>query len=466
MGEPHGPGGIQGWVEADTVPGTGRECRPVISKARWLLELVQGVAIPPVVILAEPITLGRDPGASMRLLDPAVSRMHASITPAHDDCACQVEDLGSSNGTFVNGHRVERVTLHNGDLVQLGNIAIAVVDTHQGTKRTVTHQRKAKPPAVPFLSAAQETSSAVELVGSSPAMQEIQGQIQLLGSTLDSVLILGETGTGKELVARALHRVSPQAGGPFVAINCSAIAPNLVESELFGHEKGAFTGADRQFKGKFEQAQGGTLFLDEVVETPLGVQPKLLRALEERTVERIAGLEPVAIDARFIAASNRNLAREAKAGRFRQDLFYRLAVLTIRIPPLRDRAQDIPELIDHFARPLGDLTFQDDVVWAMQEHTWPGNVRELRNVVRALSLLAEGGTVTLDVFEKALAPLTGESLDAIPAMRGGTLRDAERMSIQRALLASGWNKSAAAKTLGISRPTLNKKIKDFGLRRP
>ncbi len=245
----------------------------------------------------------------------------------------------------------------------------------------------------------QRSEEVPPLVGQSAAIERIRQLIQKVAPTDARVLITGESGVGKEVVARHIHAQSRRASGPFVAVNCGAIPSELIESELFGHEKGAFTSATRQHKGKFEQAHEGTLFLDEIGEMPLSAQVKLLRAIEERAITRVGGEKKIPVDVRIVAATNKDLRKEIEAGRFRADLFHRLNVIEIHIPPLRERKEDIPLLVEHFLKEfeqqgLKPKRFPPETIQALQEYSWPGNIRELKNAIERLLIVVEGDTVT------------------------------------------------------------------------
>jgi transcriptional regulator with GAF, ATPase, and Fis domain len=311
------------------------------------------------------------------------------------------------------------------------------------------------------------------LVGSSRKMKEVLELCEKVAPADSTVFLQGETGTGKELVARTLHERSGRQKGPFVAVNCAAVPEGLLESELFGHEKGAFTGAHRRKIGRFEAAHGGTLFLDEVGEIPLLLQGKLLRALEEKRFERLGGLEEVAADARIVAATNRDLAAAAREGTFREDLYYRLAVVPVVLPPLRERPEDVEELIafflEEFNRSVGKSVrgFTPEALAALRAYSWPGNVRELRNLVERVVVLSDAPVAGLDalppqVFEDGLRakvralPEEGLSLPRLVA-------EAEKLCIEKALRRAGGKKIEAARLLEISRPTLDKKLKAYGL---
>ena len=311
-----------------------------------------------------------------------------------------------------------------------------------------------------------------ELIGRSPAMHEIYKQIGKVADTDFTVLILGETGTGKELVAGAIHRNSRRREGPFIRINCAAIPENLLESELFGYERGAFTGASNKKLGKFELAHGGTLFLDEISEMPLGMQVKLLRVLQEKEFERVGGTRTIKVDTRIIAATNRNLAQMVDEGLFREDLYYRLNVVTIQVPPLRERKEDIRLLAAHFTKeaaaklnkPVRGVS--DEVIELFEAYDWPGNVRELKNVCDRAVVLARGLLITRDELPATLQPGFQESI-GVKLGAGQTLQeilgDVERNIVLQALKEHNYNRTKTAQALGISRRTLYGKIKEYGL---
>jgi len=308
------------------------------------------------------------------------------------------------------------------------------------------------------------------LVGDSPPMQALFEALHRLTHVDTTVLVQGESGTGKELVARALHFQGARAEGPFVPVNCGAIPGELVESSLFGHEKGAFTGADRLQRGAFEEAHGGTLFLDEVGEIPLAAQPALLRALSERVIRRVGGETTIPVDVRVIAATNRDLEAAVAEGDFREDLYWRLAVVPLRVPPLRERAADVPALARHLLDELkGEaVTLGPEAVAALQRHPWPGNVRELRNALeRALVLRADIGAIVLadlpDAVRNPPSVLEGVRSGGFPE-EGLDLAQLERECLQRSLQASAGNQTRAAELLGITRQTLIYRLTKHGLR--
>jgi DNA-binding NtrC family response regulator len=314
------------------------------------------------------------------------------------------------------------------------------------------------------------------LIGTGPAMQRVFSTLQKVAETDLTVLVRGESGTGKELVAQALHNLSPRRQRPFVAVNCAAISRELVESELFGHEKGAFTGADARRQGRFEAADGGSILLDEIGDMPAETQAKVLRVLQERSFERVGGSKPIDVDVRVIAATHRNLEDEVRKQRFREDLYYRLKVVTIELPPLRERAEDVPALAQRFLervtarlglekRQLGDAALA-----RLVRHRWPGNVRELANVIEQAAVLAPGS-----VIEEADLQLggAGEAATGAPAdLAGLSFGDAKKRAVDRfergylleALRKSGGNISRAAEAVGMVRQSLQQKIRELGLR--
>jgi two-component system response regulator AtoC len=311
-----------------------------------------------------------------------------------------------------------------------------------------------------------------ELVGESAAMREVFKAIGRAAATEAAVLVIGESGTGKELVASALHRHSNRAAAPFIRVNCGALPEGLVESELFGHERGAFTGADRQKAGRFERASGGTIFLDEVAELPQSAQAKLLRVLQQHEFERVGGTEILRTDARVVSATHRDLSQEVAAGRFREDLYYRLNVARIIIPPLRDRPEDIPLLAQHILRRIeqkygwNGLLLSGQALATMQERLWPGNVRQLENVLSRAAIAARGRAILpehLDAEEPSRPPLAMASDAGDPLPLRALLAEVERDAIRRALVACGGNRTRTAERLGISRRQLFDKIREYDL---
>jgi DNA-binding NtrC family response regulator len=308
-------------------------------------------------------------------------------------------------------------------------------------------------------------SERYRLVGSSPGLRRVVQLIEKVAPTDATVLVRGASGTGKELVARALHCNSPRRERPLVTINCAALQETLLESELFGHEKGAFTGAVAAKQGLIEVAEGGTLFIDEIAEMAPGLQAKLLRVLENGQYRRVGGTQEAHADVRVVAATNKNLEEEQKAGRFREDLYYRLNVVTVKLPALRERPEDLPELVEHFlkTRRIGPHPFglQPEALEALRRYDWPGNVRELANVLERAQILAEGDSITLDDLPENIA-----EFGAGAGASGGNpqhLREVERRHVQAVLRAEKGNKVHAARALGISRRALYRLVRKYRL---
>ena len=312
------------------------------------------------------------------------------------------------------------------------------------------------------------------IVGNSALMAQVFDVIRQAAPTQATVLIQGESGTGKELVAHALHRLSTRAKGPFVAVHCAALAPSLLESELFGHEKGAFTGAAAQRRGRFELADGGTLFLDEISETDASVQVKLLRVLEEREFERVGGSEKVGVDIRLITATNKDLKTLVKDGKFREDLLFRLDVVNVTLPPLRDRIEDVPLLCGHFLQEFSlknDKKIEGitpDAINLLSEYSWPGNIRELRNTMEKMVVLARGGKLTArdvppNIRDAARNTVPGgvTKVELGAGRDAGSIAGAEKILIIAALKKHDGNRTKAAIDLGISRRTLHRKLREY-----
>lgn len=315
------------------------------------------------------------------------------------------------------------------------------------------------------------------IVGTSPGMNGVLEQVRQVASARTTVLVTGESGTGKELVAQAIHKLSSRSGKPFVAVHCASLSDNLLEAELFGHERGAFTGATSRVAGRFELADGGTLFLDEIGEINMATQVKLLRVLETQTFERVGGTETLKVDVRVVAATNRDLKAMSEAGTFREDLYYRLNVINIRIPPLRERREDIPLIMDYYLRKCArengkDIKqFSPDAVNMLVAYDWPGNVRELRNTVERMVVFGQGATLTMtDVPEdvrKALfeqfsheEPASPSDASQVPVL---DIKENEKALIIKALEECGGNRSQAAIKLKISRRTLHRKLNEYGI---
>jgi DNA-binding NtrC family response regulator len=326
-----------------------------------------------------------------------------------------------------------------------------------------------------LLERVQRDSGFANLIGSGPAMRRVFETIQKVAETDLTVLVRGDSGTGKELVAQALHDRSARRGRPFVAVNCAAISRELVESELFGHEKGAFTGADARRAGRFEAAEGGTIFLDEIGDMPTETQAKVLRVLEERSFERVGGTKPIAVDVRVVAATHRNLEKDVEKGTFREDLYYRLKVVELELPPLRERLEDVPALVDRCLALVADRLGREkcrigaEALGHLARHGWPGNVRELRNVIEQAAVLCSDGEVNVDDLRLGVAagPVgTGAPTPGIPfaEAKKNAVEGFERDYLLAALRSHGGNISRTAESIGMVRQSLQQKIRELGLR--
>ncbi|MHB8072924.1 sigma-54-dependent transcriptional regulator [Desulfosporosinus fructosivorans] len=308
-----------------------------------------------------------------------------------------------------------------------------------------------------------------QLVGNSDTMKAVKHLVERVSLTPATVLIQGESGTGKELVAHAIHTLSPRVNGPFIRVNCAALTETLLESELFGHEKGAFTGAQARKAGRFELADGGTLFLDEIGELSFNVQAKLLRVLQERTFERVGGVKTIKVDVRIIAATNRDLLKDAQEGRFREDLYYRLSVFPISVPPLREHREDIPFLVEHFLEKLKTYgrskALGPGVLTQLEAYSWPGNVRELENVMERMLIISQGAVIGVDalpVFDSPLIEGKSPGVFMLP-LEGISLEEIEKSFLQQAMEQTGGNQSQAAKRLGLSRHAFLYRLEKYGI---
>jgi DNA-binding NtrC family response regulator len=334
----------------------------------------------------------------------------------------------------------------------------AVVDRAMEKARLVQEARRLR-------DRLRERNALSHIVSNDPKMNAVLELVAQVGPSKASVLVTGESGTGKELIAEAIHAASPRAKAPFVRLHCAALSESLLESELFGHERGAFTGAFSRREGRFKQADGGTLFLDEIGEVPAAVQVKLLRFLQERTFERVGGNETLRVDVRIIAATNRDLGAEIKRGAFREDLFYRLNVVAVELPPLRERRADVPALASFFLRKYASEngktieTFADDALAALLEYRWPGNVRELENVVERAVVLCDGHRIEKKHLSPTVVPT--EDGETVPAIPGSTIADLERYAILKTLEACGGSTSKAATVLGVSPRKIQYKLHEY-----
>ncbi len=420
-------------------------------------------------IEASVIRIGARRGNDVQLSDSKVSGLHCEIRL--DERGYRLRDLDSTNGTYVSALRINDVYLQPGGQFSCGGSKLRFEPLGESVEIELSTQDR-------FGS----------MIGRSVRMRELFARLEKLAASDVTVLVTGETGVGKELVAEALHDHSPRVNGPFVVIDCGSIPPHLIETELFGAERGAFTGAGASYPGAFERASGGTVFLDEIGELPLAMQPKLLRVLESKEVRRVGGSSSIDVDIRVIAATNRDLGVEVNRGRFREDLFYRLAVARVQVPALRDRRDDIPLLIDHLLANTpdgGDTQLATETIDLMLKHDWPGNVRELRNVIERAVLLAESpqgpdsfqkshsspaavGAVTLTPSTTATAAEVMMSVPvdvsvAFKTAKQDVINEFERRYILKLLAQYDGNISAAARAAGIDRMSIHKMLHRLGI---
>jgi DNA-binding NtrC family response regulator len=397
--------------------------------------------------------VGAASGNHLRLGDPTVSRVHCEVRVRSD--AIVVKDCGSKNGTYVEGVRVKEGEVRPGALVRVGASAFRIDDVGGGA----------------FLPVSERTSFG-ECVGSSFEMRRLYAVMERVAPTTSTILIEGETGTGKDVVARSIHSASRRASGPFVPIDCGAIPETLIESELFGHVRGAFSGAQSDRRGVFEEAEGGTLFLDEIGELPLQVQPKLLRAIESRAVRRVGSNAERTVDVRIVAATNRSLVRCVNEGTFREDLYYRLAVVEMTLPPLRARREDIATLARHFHERLGGTgTPSPELLATLTARGWPGNVRELRNYIERSIALGLGDSpqpsasglrpeaIPANLLER-LVPLHLPLKDA----RQAWIESFENIYVRSMLRKTGGRLNRAAELAGVNRRFMQRLMGRLGIR--
>jgi transcriptional regulator with GAF, ATPase, and Fis domain len=409
------------------------------------------------LVTTTPITIGADPECDLTLVDRSVSRRHAEVWRDNDGII--VRDLGSTNGTFYHEARVREVSVPLGGEISFGKTKVKIVPEEVSVE--------AKPHIAERLG---------PLIGGDLRIREIFTLIEDLAESEVTVVIEGETGTGKELVARAIHEHSRRKNGSLVVFDCSSQPKDLIESALFGHVKGAFTGATAPREGAFERANGGTIFLDELGELTLELQPKLLRVLESREVQKVGGGDYDPVDTRVIVATNRNLRAEVRGGRFREDLYYRLAVVKIQLPPLRERLADIPRLVQHFIELSGAQLTIDPSSWErLKAHTWPGNVRELKNVVDRAAALARGKTnIDLASFIQHDDPQDGSlNTPAVPIStdtgvsfkeaKGKIISDFESRYVEALLRQHDNNISVASREAGIDRKHFKELMRKYGI---
>ena len=442
-------------TEGDAAEIATRAVRPPDTKGGIHIVVLSGSARGTSRPLGDKVRVGKAPDNDLVLGDDTVSRHHCELTRAND--GVHVRDLGSTNGTRVQGARVSEAIVQPGTVLKVGEVEIAL--------RPAARNVEVMPSDKTWFGAA---------IGRSLAMRSIFGVLERIAQTDATVLLEGETGTGKDVLARAIWTESAHAQGPFVVVYCGAVTYSLLESELFGHERGAFTGAVAARQGAFELADGGTLFLDEIGELPLDVQPKLLRVLETKEFRRVGGNKTVKTNVRVIAATKRNLLREVQAGKFREDLYFRLAVVPITVPPLRARREDIPALVQHILKAsASNLTVADETMQGLVAHDWPGNVRELRNVLERTVYLARAAGVTeLNVVSlPAASASTGDVFQFDPAKSYRETRakfdaEFERRYVKWLLGRHGGNVSAAAREAKMDRKHLHDMAKKHGLRGP
>ena len=407
------------------------------------------------VIGGDTFRVGKAPENDLALTDETVSRVHFEIV--RDAKGYLVRDMKSTNGTFLDGAEVKEAYLRSGSVIAAGSVEL---------KFTPFDER------IEILPSEKEQLG--EMVGKSHAMREIFGLVERIAPTDATVLIEGETGTGKDMIARTLHLLSPRHEAPFVVVDCGAVAGTLIESELFGHEKGAFTGAVTARQGAFELASGGTVFLDELGELSLDLQPKLLRVLEQRELRRVGGTKTIKVDLRVIAATRKDLRSEVEKGKFREDLYFRLNVVPITAPPLRERREDIPLLIDAMLGklgPTGGVELGESTRAALMAHDWPGNVRELRNVIeRALALGTDPGQLVAPLGPGEVGK--GAQLrDGIEFEPGVSFRDTkekwnelfERRYLTWLIKRADGNISKAARDADMDRKYLHKLLRKYGI---
>jgi two-component system NtrC family response regulator len=411
--------------------------------------------------------------AQVRRFEPAVVTMDLGLPPSPDDPSEGLKLLEELH-TLVPDTKVVVLTGQNDQAIALRAIALGAYDfctkPFEPELLTYTIERAFRLHELQEenrrLQASHQAPALGGIVTRDPAMQRICRTIEKVAPTSATVLILGESGTGKELFARALHDLSPRAGNRFVAINCAAIPENLLESELFGHEKGAFTGAVKQTPGKIETAHGGTLFLDEIGDLPLSLQAKLLRFLQERVIERVGGRQEIPVDVRIVCATHQSLKEQTTTGKFREDLYYRLAEIVVEIPPLRARSGDVALLAHSFVRRFGAeqrrgaVSLMPEALSALEAHAWPGNVRELENVLKRAVIMSEANRISAaDIGLTA----NGEGDGTVFNLRQ-VREEAEKHAVLRVLARVNGNLSKAAELLGVSRPTLYDLMHRFGLR--
>jgi DNA-binding NtrC family response regulator len=419
---------------------------------RWLpaqVRIRQGVNEMVHKLMDDAFTVGSHPRNDLVISDRFISGKHLRIT--RRDNLFRVVDHRSTNGTFIGNIRVMEAEVPLFTALRMGETELILEQVPAAKKETAYEG----------------------IIGNDASVRQLADLVDRVAPSSAAVAIFGESGTGKELVARAVHARSHRADRPFVPVNCAAISKELIESELFGHEKGAFTGATNARKGAFEEADTGTLFLDEIGELPLDLQAKLLRALESGEIKRVGASRPMHVDVRIVAASNRDLLAACRAQRFRDDLYYRLCVIPLHLAPLRNRRGDVLALAEHFVRlfsPRGSqMRFTPEAIDRLQTHSWPGNIRELRNAIHRALLLKKGPLIDVDdlSFDQEVNTETGITVPELP--RGMSLEQMleklERQIVETALRRYHNNRERVARELGVARSTLFKRLKDWGLTR-
>ncbi len=439
------------------------DSREVISFRKCIIKVAEGPDRGKKMDLGrKAIRIGKKEDNDFILTDNTVSRHHLQIEQKSDSFL--LKDLESTNGTTINGMRIKEAYLSPGDQIALGNTKIEFLAFDEKVQMEPSAR-----------------TSLGEMVGKSKKMRQIFGLCEKIAPTLATVIIEGETGTGKELVARAIHDYSLRKDKPFIVFDCSAVAPNLIESELFGHMKGSFTGAIKDRKGAFESANGGTIFLDEIGELALDLQPKLLRALEQREVRRVGSSEPIKVDVRLVSATNRSLKDEVEAKRFRQDLYYRLSVVKVNLPPLRERSEDIPLILEKFLSQgrynrlqdgsLKVTRVEEDAIKNLQRYQWPGNVRELTNVLERTISLVDGNSINAQhlssVFQEIeynVEPTERMSIDnSLPfkEAKQKVVESFEKDYLQDLIKRNNFNVSRASREAQIDRKHLKNLLKKY-----
>ncbi len=453
-------------VDRDTQILGGEEPKDLIFQRKCQLVVIEGPSKGKKLDLGRPVTrIGKRENNELMVEDKTVSRNHLEIVQAED--SYQLKDLESTNGTFINELRVKEAYLSPGDVIRIGNTRIEFVAFDEKVQIEPSAKNEFGP-----------------LTGRSRKMRQIFGILERIAPTNATVIVEGETGTGKELVARAIHENSARKGKAFAVFDCGGVAENLIESELFGHVKGAFTGAIATRRGAFEEAHGGTIFLDEIGELSLDLQPKLLRALEQREVRKVGANDPTAVDVRVICATNRNLRKEVSEGRFREDLYYRLSVVKIQIPPLRERPDDIPFLIERFLAngkfnqlPDGKLKVsrvEDDALKMLARYQWPGNVRELLNILERVAPMVTGNSVTGKDIAYIFQEIDRDEEEATERMsvdmrlpfkeaKQKIVEGFEKDYLAALLRRNNYNISKTAREAGIDRKHIRNLLKKYGI---